>query len=146
MGVEIVLQVAALIVAIVATTIGFAWGFFVYKRQANAQVFLEYTKRYNEIMDSFPSDALQSRFRLADELPVVDDKLTLVVLRYLNLCSEEFYLWKEKILDKKIWQIWEDEMKRTLRKPLYRREWETLKGEFSSYEEFSCYVEKVLAS
>ncbi len=64
------------------------------------------------------------------------------MLRYLNLCSEEFYLYKKKYLSSHIWRIWEAELKRTLSSPLVLREWAGLREEFRSYPEFLEYVER----
>jgi hypothetical protein len=68
------------------------------------------------------------------------------VLRYLNLSSEEYYLFKRGYLRADVWRIWEGEMVRTLRSPLLRREWTKLASEFVSYPEFSTYVEQVQKS
>jgi hypothetical protein len=68
-------------------------------------------------------------------------ELTLCVLRYLNLSSEEFYLYRRGYLRREVWDIWEGELLRTLRSPLLRREWKTLRHEFISYPEFSRYVD-----
>ena len=107
----------------------------------NAQLFLEYTKRYEEIMRSYPSEARNARLDLSGQAPPESEDLSAVVLRYLNLCSEEFYLCRKKYLSRDIWQIWERELRRTLRSPLLKREWQKLKVEFASYSEFAEYVE-----
>src|SRR5262245_14678510 len=61
------------------------------KRQANAQVFLAYTGRYDAIMQSFPKEAMEARIGSADADPAITPELHVAVLRYLNLCSEEFH-------------------------------------------------------
>jgi hypothetical protein len=114
-----------------------------YKEQMNAQIFSEMNQRYDEISKEFPKDAWESRFNLETALPKPSEELTLCALRYLNLSSEEFYLYKRKYIRKDVWKVWEGEMVRTLRSPLYRREWKTLVNEFISYPEFYQYVEDV---
>lgn len=76
----------------------------VYRRQCNVQVFLEYTKRYDEIMNTFPVDGRKARLNSFGEAPAQSEDLSLAVLRYLNLCSEEFHLWKKKYLSKTVWK------------------------------------------
>jgi hypothetical protein len=107
------------------------------------QVFLEYTKRYADIMNMFPSNGRNARLDLFAEPPPVSDELSLSVLRYLNLCSEEFYLCKEKYLSSRVWRIWEAELKRTLGSPLVVREWARLRKQFQTYPEFWEYVEEI---
>jgi hypothetical protein len=112
----------------------------VYRRQMNTQVFLAYTERYESIMNALSHEARIARLDSSAALPPESAELSLCVLRYLNLSSEEFYLCKSGYLDKKLWAIWEDELKRTLRSQLFRREWEVLRREFESYPEFQKLV------
>ena len=107
----------------------------------NAQMFLEYTKRYEQILSGFPDDARRTRMDSDGNLPNENEELTLAVLRYFNLCSEEFYLYKNGYLSRKVWDIWEAELKRTLRSPLFSREWGTLRDEFQTYRAFQDYVD-----
>jgi hypothetical protein len=113
-----------------------------YKGQMNAQLFNELNGRYDQIISSLPEDAWRARFNLDRELPEASRALTLCVLRYLNLSSEEFYLYRRGYLRRDVWRMWEGELLRTLRSPLLRREWRTLRSEFVSYPEFSRYVER----
>ncbi len=136
---EQILAYATLLLVLV-TAVGVLAGFVVYSRQCNAQVFLEYTKRYSEIMNKFPPDSRRARLDLFVEPPAASEELSLAVLRYLNLCSEEFYLCQKRYLSKNVWRIWEAELKRTLCSPLVLREWKTLRAEFVSYPEFLDYV------
>jgi hypothetical protein len=116
------------------------WGVYVYRRQMNAQLFVEYTKRYEEVMRSYPEGVRKLRLDSGAEPPPESEELSSAILRYLNLCSEEFYLWKRGYLAGDIWRIWEGELKRTLSSPLYRRGWRKLASEFESYREFADYV------
>lgn len=114
----------------------------VYRRQMNAQLFVAYTQRYEEIMSAFPADARTCRLGASAELPPRSEALTLAVLRYLNLCSEEYYLYRTGHLTRTLWRIWEDELKRTVASALVRREWPDLRCEFVSYPDFLAYVER----
>lgn len=142
MNLELAIQLATLISVIIGIiTLFFA--FYSYRRQMNAQVFIEFTGRYEKIMDGFPNSARVARLNLDAELPPESDELSMVALKYLNLCSEEFYLCKRGYLAKDVWKIWECELHRTLQSPLFMREWGKLSGEFGSYPEFRKYVEEV---
>lgn len=139
MTLEEAVQIGTLI-SIVIAAIGLIGGVLIYRRQMNAQLLLEYTKRYEEIMDSLPSAVRNARFDLFKEPPEPNQEVTSVILRYLNMCSEEYYLYRKNYISK---SIWEDELVRTIQSPLVRREWEMLKIEFKSYPEFYNYVEQV---
>jgi hypothetical protein len=113
-----------------------------YKGQMNAQIFNDLNQRYDDIVQSFPEEAWDSRFNLDTVTPPESAALTLCVLRYLNLSSEEFYLYRRKYIRRDVWEIWEGEMLRTFRSPLFRREWKVLCSKFVSYPEFFEYVEE----
>lgn len=109
----------------------------------NAQLFLAFTERYETIMSQLPEDARIARAGGAGPLPPHWPGVFTVVLRYLNLCSEEYYLCKTGHLDKKLWSIWEKELKRTVRS-LVRPEWADLRSEFVSYPEFRDFIDEIL--
>jgi hypothetical protein len=130
-------------VGVIGLLWGIFWGIKTYRDQMNAQLFLEFTKRFEEVMESFPKNAWSTRLNSEGIPPRKSKELSLSVLRYLNLCSEEYYLYKKRWLHKEIWEIWEDELIRTLQTPLFIREWETLASEFESYPKFKEYIDEV---
>jgi len=143
--IDTLITVIPIFVAIAALTWSVFWGVKSYQNQMNAQLFLEFTKRFEEIMQSFPENAWSARTDLDDAPPPESDELSLSALRYLNLCSEEYYLFKKRWLHKEIWGIWETELIRTLQSPLYMREWKKLVREFDAYKEFQNYVNEIQA-
>lgn len=117
-----------------------------YKDNLNANLLIHYSERYERILDEFPNEALKLRFDLESDPPPESDQLSLCILKYLNMCSEEFYLMEQGYIDKQAWDIWNDEIQRTLRSKLLRREWNKLKSEFESYPKFKKYVEDIQQS
>lgn len=112
-----------------------------YRRQMNAQLFVAFTERYEEIMSAFLPEVRTVRAGAPMVLPAQSQALTLAVLRYLNLCAEEFYLYRTGHLSRKLWGIWEDEMRRSVASEVIKREWVALKDEFQSFPEFAAYVD-----
>lgn len=125
---------------------GFLWGVLVYHRNMNAQLFIAYTKRYDEVMEAFsaacdgdcPTDLFVSP-------PPRSQRLTAAVVRYLNVCSQEFYLHRRRYLANDIWSIWEAEIERNLAGDLLQREWPALREEYASFSEFRAYVDGLQA-
>ena len=138
-----ILTVVSILVAVAAFLGGLIWSVKSFRNQMSAQLFLEFTKRFEDLMESFPKNAWSARLNSEGVPPRKSKELSLSVLRYLNLCSEEYYLYKKGLLDKRIWKIWEKELARTLQTPLFIREWKTLAGEFDSYPKFKEYVDKI---
>ncbi len=133
----------ATLFGVLLTAAGVFQAIRVYRRQMNAQLFLAYTQRYDEIMGAFPADARGLRLDLTGDPPPESPELRLAVLRYLNLCSEEFYLYRRGYLARDIWKIWEKELERTLSSPLLLREWPAVRNEFEANAEFARYVGRV---
>ena len=133
----------ATIASILVAALSLLFAVWVYRRQMNAQLFLEYTRRYEQIMESLPPEERSARLDTTGDPPPESTAVTTAALRYLNLCSEEFYLWRRGYLAGDIWRIWEAEMERTLRSPLLQREWSKLRSEFSSYSDFARYVDSI---
>lgn len=114
------------------------------RRQNNVQILMKYTERYEHILGEFPKEALLARFD-SQTLPSQSPELTLCLLKYLNLCSEEYYLWKHKYLAKTVWAIWEGDLKKMIASPVLQREWRSLQKEYQSHPEFLKYVERIQA-
>lgn len=131
------------LISVIVAIFGLAFGIRTYRRQTNAQIFIEYTSRYERIMESFPPEALSARLELDADPPEQSQELSLSILRYLNMTSEEYYLNRRGYLSNEVWEIWEDELIRTLKSPLLKREWKSIKKEFISYTEFHDYVEGI---
>lgn len=144
MDVQLVAAVGTSVSALAAAG-GILVALHTYRRQVNANLFLKYADRYQEVMDSFPPGALEARLDVDGEPPEASEALSLAVLRYLNLCSEEFYLCKRGYLSEDVWKIWEAELERTVSSPLLKREWQKLRTEFVAYPEFRSYVDQVQA-
>ena len=122
------------------TFIGVLVAMYHFRRQMNVNIFVEYTKRYDAIMDKFPDEAFATRIN-SEILPEESSALTMACLKYLNLCSEEFHLYSEKLTSPKVWDMWDDEIKRVLRSPMFKREWKKLENEFKSFPDFITFVE-----
>lgn len=127
----------------VATLVVSAYRF---KRQINVQVFIEYTKRFDQVLYSFPAGAWCARTSHEAELPDESPALSVACLRYLNLCAEELYLRRRRYLKDRVWRIWEAELARTLGSRLFVREWKSLRGQFDTYPEFQDWVESKMAN
>ena len=126
------IALASALIALLALLVA-AWSF---RQTAELNAFLVYTERHEAIMRGLPQDA-----RVASDWgPDVDADFA-IRLRYLNLCSEEYYLKKRRLLSGRVWGIWEAEMRATLASKPYRDAWQELHLQFTSYPQFSTFVE-----
>lgn len=92
-------------------------------------------------MEAYPTDARALRLHADEEPPGESSELAAAALKYLNLCSESSISTREAIYRETSGIFGEDEMRRTLVSPLFRREWSKVRHEFDSYSEFARFVD-----
>lgn len=89
-----------------------------YLQSKQLDVFNSYTKRYNEIINSSNLAHWHSALK-GDESHY--DKMEPCMVQYLNLVWEEWYLRKNNLISKKLWKIWEPEIRKNLETDFARR-------------------------
>jgi hypothetical protein len=130
-----IVSLIAAVSSAAAAVFGVAHAARTFRRNAELQAFLVLTDRYESIMNELPPSARAS-FDWPDD---VDPDMA-IRMRYLNLCSEEYYLKERELLSERVWGIWEREMCFTLSAPPYVSAWEACSEHFASYPEFSAFV------
>jgi len=114
-----------------------------YRRQVNAQIFFEIASRYHDLVRSFPLQEWITRLNPKDEVPMSTPEVTSGVLRYLATVHFAFVLHDLRYLSKDLWKLLQAEHYRTLATPLFVREWNTLRVEFTFFPTFLAYVDSV---
>lgn len=114
------------------------------RRNHRLTFFVEYTRRYQEIMIALPFEVFKNDFDSA-KLKEEDQKIirTQMIL-YFTLCSEEFDLKNERLIKKRIWKIWEEGITANLQKPAFQWGWVQIKNEFIFFPDFSEWVEQLV--
>jgi hypothetical protein len=110
------------------------------RRQLNAQMFIEFSKRFEELLRLFPTEAWLANRRLDQELPPPSKEITECTLYCLQFVADVYHLHKAGYITNRLWNLWEREIKRTLRGPLFVREWSSVAAEFSHDQEFLDYM------
>ncbi|MEO1127105.1 MAG: hypothetical protein AAFX95_23955 [Cyanobacteria bacterium J06639_16] len=111
------------------------------RRQWNVDVYTLYSQRYADIIHDFPDDAFANRFD-AEKLPAPSKALNKSIYQYMALVSETYYLYRLGYLDQSVWDIWEVEIKRTLKSPLMMQYWIDIQTDFAVHPEFFDYVKE----
>ena len=101
--------VAVLGVAIAATSIAIA--VYQYRRTVHRDIFRVYADKYDSILQP-------EIYPLWQEALAGDDKhwerLTPVMIAYLNLIWEECYLVSDGVIPQKLWELWRPELQKVL--------------------------------
>jgi hypothetical protein len=110
------------------------------RKQLQLNFYSEYTKRYQEIILNFPESINKECFRF-DSLSKDEREKTLRYMRaYFDLCSEEYFLKRQKNLDDATWNEWKTGMQFTFSKSAFRQAWKILRLDTIYYREFTKFV------
>ena len=126
--------------AIIVGSIGIGVALINQKRQLNAQMFIEFSKRFEELLKLFPTEAWLANRRPNQELPPSSKEITECTLYCLQFVADVYHLHKEGYISNRLWRLWEREIKRTLKGPLFVREWSAVAAEFSHDKDFLDYM------
>lgn len=92
-------------------------------QQMKLSSFSTYTQRYENIILSFPEEIHSQVFDLS-ALPKSERDFILKYMRaYFDLCSEEYYLGTNELIEDYIWQQWKGGIRMNMSKPAFRQAW-----------------------
>jgi hypothetical protein len=131
-GISLVVATAAVVALLLGSVAN--------RKQVRLQTFLEYTRRYQEIMLHLPEGINRRAFRL-NRLPKAVRDATLRYMRaYYDLCSEEFALNKMGQIHPEFWALWEEGIGQTASMPAFQQAWSIIVEDTIYDEEFSSFV------
>lgn len=110
-------------------------------KQLKLQNYMEYTKRYQEIILNFPESVNEDSFKLDCFSPEIRDKTMRYMRVYFDLCFEEYDLYNKKMIDEDMWVTWEGGMKFAFSKPAFIQAWDIIKRDTVYSEDFNKLVE-----
>jgi hypothetical protein len=111
-------------------------------KQVRLQNFIEYTKRYQNIILNFPETVNESTFMLDNLSEDVKVKTMRYMRAYFDLCYEEFVLHEKKFIDDEFWEIWKDGMKAAFGKPAFKEAWQKISKDTSFGNQFVDFVKR----
>jgi hypothetical protein len=121
-------------------SLGLAVALRTQRRQLNAQMYIEFSKRFEELLRLFPTDAWLANRNPGQPLPPSSPELRDCTLYCIQFIAHAYYLHQGRYIATNLWRLWEREIKRTLSGPLFEREWENVKAEFAHDPQFSHYI------
>lgn len=113
-------------------------------RQLNAQMFIEFSGRFQELLRLFPTEAWLANRNPSQPLPPSSQELTDCTLYTIQFIADVYYLHKGGYISKNLWTLWEREIKNTLTGRVFQREWEGVSAEFAHSRDFVHYVNTMM--
>jgi hypothetical protein len=114
------------------------------RRQLNAQMYIEFSGRFQELLRMFPTEAWLANRNPSLTLPPSSQELTDCTLYCVQFVADVYHLHRTGHMSKKMWRLWEPEIKRTLTGPVFQREWEGVAAEFALDREFLQYINSLM--
>lgn len=119
------------------------YSLIVLRNQLRLQVFLEYTRRFDEI--EFPDGAF------ADPWPSLSKrrarKAERAFRKYFDLCSQEWWLHQSGKIEGRVWEVWSRGMADIVTTPGGHHAWQTIRPEYQNvYPGFASFIDEFLVS
>ena len=122
-------------------------GVWIGRRHMSGRLYLELGKRYDEIwQDGYDDQGFPIRLDLSRTYDPMPYRVKITLMRYLNLCCEEYVLYRRGLLHKRVWRLCHREIQRTLRTNLLRQGWTELRSAFLAYPDFVQDVDAAVQS
>ena len=115
-------------------------------RQLNAQMFVEFSGRFQDLLREFPTEAWLANRNPAAPMPPSSQEVTDCTLYTVQFIADVYHLHKGGYIAKPMWVLWEREIKNTLRGRVFQREWDKVSVEFVHSPGFVDYINAILES
>lgn len=129
----IIIALVAIIVSILAL--------YAQTKQLTLQNYMEYTKRYQEIILHFPENINEDDFDMKTLECDKKEKTMRYMRVYYDLCFEEFDLHTKQFIDDTIWGAWRSGMQFAFRKTAFQQAWKKIKEDTQYSKKFTKFVE-----
>lgn len=113
-------------------------------RQLNAQMFIEFSGRFQELLRLFPTEAWLANRNPSKPMPPSSQELTDCILYTMQFVADAYHLRKAGYISKNAWRVWEREIQKTLTGRIFQREWHAISAEFAYSADFVSYINRVM--
>jgi hypothetical protein len=112
----------------------------VLRNQLRLQVFLEYTRRFDEI--KFPDGSFTARW--VDLDPKRARKSQRAFRKYFDLCSQEWWLHHTGKIENRVWEVWVRGMADIINTPGGRHAWKVIQPEYQTvFPGFASFIDEL---
>ena len=114
------------------------------RKQITLHNFADYTKRYQEIIRTFPEQINGSDFVLHDHPEY--RSIMRAMRAYFDLSYEEYVLAREKLVPGSVWTIWQAGIRVALSKAAFRQAWVIVRADTTYSAEFTRFADEATGS
>jgi hypothetical protein len=114
------------------------------------QVFLACTSRFDDIVQKLPIKvrATGTDFDTSIDLKkaLSDEQAIHAVIRYFNLCAEEFYLFKHGLIAQEVWDLWKSQIEAMFKEQFVIIIWRSISKQYVHQADFFNFANGSLSS
>ena len=134
-------------ILLTAAALGFVgWEMRELRFHLRINTYMEYTRRYSEILTGFPSKVFEDCTYSLEDCLVEEPEFKTSARRNFWLLQVDLFLQQGRLLPKDQWRIWEQEFVHMLELACLRQVWQQLRKEVVYPQEFVQYVDARLAA
>ena len=94
---------------------------------------------------NFPENINEEDFSFETLKPEIKEKTLRYMRAYFDLCSEEYFLWKNKYIDDKVWKEWKSGIEYAMSKTAFQEAWKDyIKINTIYYDNFTKFINNIL--
>jgi hypothetical protein len=132
-------SVASVLVQVIAT-FAVVYSVLALRNQLRLQVFLEYTRRFDEI--EFQDGGFQSAW--TQLTPKQARKAERAFRKYFDLCSQEWWLHHTGKIENRVWEVWARGMADIVNTPGGRHAWKVIQPEYQTvFPGFASFIDEL---
>ncbi len=109
-----------------------------HRRQMHAQLFLEFSSRFHDVLGCMPVEVWKSGG--SDTALEHSALLTRSCLQCFHIVANLFHLHKAGYVSQDLWRPWQRGLRRMMEGPVLQREWLALEPAFGHLPEFCRYI------
>jgi hypothetical protein len=113
-------------------------------RQLNAQMFIEFSGRFQDLLRLFPTEVWLANRDSSQPMPPSSKAITDCTFYAVQFIADVYHLHKGGYISTNLWRLWEREIRSTLRGRVFQREWKNLSVEFAHSTEFVSYIDAIM--
>jgi hypothetical protein len=115
-----------------------------HRRQMYAQMYIEFSARFHHVLRTFPAQIWMEAVAEGEPLPSRHEELTKSCLQCFHIIADLYHLHQGGYIPPALWRPWQRGITRAMRRPLLRREWRALEGNFDHDTELCHYMRRLV--
>ena len=111
-----------------------------HRRQMHAQMFIEFSSRLHNVLRVLPLETWTAPCEGERGIPPRSEDLARSCLLCFHIIADLHRLYKSGYISQDLWKPWQGGIRRTMQRPLLRREWLALEEVFEHAPDFRRYM------